>query len=450
MTISDSQLSEREQEILRLLATGVSNKEIATQLFISPNTVKVHLRNIFTKIGVSSRTEAVMYAVNQGLVSGIGKVVSEEKEEDHQAQEAPEEAAQASISLPLPQDGKRKPILSPLWAPLIMAVVIIAVLVGMIVQNLNPFTPAATDLASPTPDSHWKDLAALPVARYSLALVAYENKLFALGGRDSEGVTGRVDIYDPEQDTWQSGASKPTPVQDIAAVVGGGKIFVPGGLTASGELTDTLEIYNPNTDMWSNGQPLPLKLSAYGLAVFEGQIFLFGGWDGATYRTEVYRYDMGLNAWRLTSQMPEARAYFGVVVTGRKMILIGGKNQRGAMAEMDIFLPDLLDDLNGPWKPGAPSPAPVYGMGLASVADVVYCVGGEGKAGVEAPALAYFTQTNEWQTLQFNTAGFGRYLAISGLGPYLYVMGGEVSGQPVGRNMRYQALYTITLPIITK
>ena len=75
MPIIENELSEREQEILRLLATGVSNKEIAQQLYISTNTVKVHLRNIFAKIGASSRTEAVMYAVNQGLVSGVGKVV---------------------------------------------------------------------------------------------------------------------------------------------------------------------------------------------------------------------------------------------------------------------------------------------------------------------------------------------------------------------------------------
>jgi len=63
-----SELSEREIEILKLVATGLSNKEIAYQLKISPNTVKVHLKNIFGKIGVVSRTEAAMFAVRQGWV----------------------------------------------------------------------------------------------------------------------------------------------------------------------------------------------------------------------------------------------------------------------------------------------------------------------------------------------------------------------------------------------
>ena len=64
----ETNLSQREQEILSLLATGASNKDIATRLNISPNTVKVHLRNIYSKIKVSSRTEATLYAVKSGLV----------------------------------------------------------------------------------------------------------------------------------------------------------------------------------------------------------------------------------------------------------------------------------------------------------------------------------------------------------------------------------------------
>src|SRR5262245_40611060 len=65
---SDAQISDREREILRLVATGATNQQIAQQLNISTNTVKVHLRNIFSKIGAASRTEATLYAVRTGLV----------------------------------------------------------------------------------------------------------------------------------------------------------------------------------------------------------------------------------------------------------------------------------------------------------------------------------------------------------------------------------------------
>ena len=62
-------LSERETEVVVLIATGHRNKEIASKLFISEQTVKTHLSNIFQKLGVNDRLELALYAMRNGLVS---------------------------------------------------------------------------------------------------------------------------------------------------------------------------------------------------------------------------------------------------------------------------------------------------------------------------------------------------------------------------------------------
>ena len=61
-------LTERELEVLRLVAKGMNNREIARQLYISGNTVKNHVRNILEKLQLHSRMEAVMYAVREKLL----------------------------------------------------------------------------------------------------------------------------------------------------------------------------------------------------------------------------------------------------------------------------------------------------------------------------------------------------------------------------------------------
>ncbi|MCW2784861.1 MAG: response regulator receiver [Marmoricola sp.] len=61
-------LTDRELEVLRLVATGLNNREVAKRLFISENTVKNHVRNILDKLQLHSRMEAVMYAVREKLL----------------------------------------------------------------------------------------------------------------------------------------------------------------------------------------------------------------------------------------------------------------------------------------------------------------------------------------------------------------------------------------------
>jgi DNA-binding NarL/FixJ family response regulator len=61
-------LSPREVEVLRLVADGLTDAQVADQLYLSPRTVSQHMRNIFNKIGVSSRAAATRFAVEHALV----------------------------------------------------------------------------------------------------------------------------------------------------------------------------------------------------------------------------------------------------------------------------------------------------------------------------------------------------------------------------------------------
>jgi DNA-binding NarL/FixJ family response regulator len=63
-------LSDRESEILALITQGKSNAEVASITFLSPNTIKSYVRTIYRKIGVSSRTQAVLWGVRHGFVPG--------------------------------------------------------------------------------------------------------------------------------------------------------------------------------------------------------------------------------------------------------------------------------------------------------------------------------------------------------------------------------------------
>lgn len=66
---SPEKLTDRETEVLKLIARGLSNKDIATRLVVSEKTVKTHVSNLLTKLNLPSRTQAALYALKEGLAT---------------------------------------------------------------------------------------------------------------------------------------------------------------------------------------------------------------------------------------------------------------------------------------------------------------------------------------------------------------------------------------------
>jgi DNA-binding CsgD family transcriptional regulator/N-acetylneuraminic acid mutarotase len=429
-----NELSEREQEILRLVATGASNKEIAQRLTISTNTVKVHLRNIFAKIGAASRTEAAMYAVKTGLVPGTPP--------DSQAVN-PLDIQKRSGEIPVTAPSRRK----TLTAVVLGLILLGALGLGTLRLYLQGNRPVAS--AQPTGEPVWQVYPQLPAPRSRLGAAVYEGMIYTIGGEDKGGATGIVQRYDPATLTWEDLAGKPTPVSDIQAAVIGGNIYIPGGKEPSGQITDTLEIYDPRQDGWTRGASLPAPVSAYALASYEGKLYLFGGWDGKQSLDSVYQYDPNTNTWQELPAMPTRRAYAGAAVAGGEIYVFGGTDGGQALDVNEVFSPDLSATPSLAWSSKSPLPDARYAMGANSVADTVYVIGGAGEA-IQFPSLAYFPQSGEWQSFEDPPVNVGSHMGMVSLGTTLYVLGGQVGNEPAGTNLAYQAMFTISFPLITK
>ncbi len=442
---NETELSERECDILRLVATGASNKEIAQKLVISPNTVKVHLRNIFAKIGVVSRTEATLYAIREGLVE------SPLTPPENGALDPTDAAVEAPV-VPPSRWSRLGKLRWAVLAALIVALIAGGSALGMALTRSLALTPAAA-VENPTPlptPQRWQVRASLPEARSGLAAAAYENAIYAIAGETAQGVTGQVTRYQPDTNTWQTLAAKPLPVTDVGAVLIGEKIYVPGGRQADGQPTTRLEIYDPRHDTWESKAPLPAPRSAYALAALDGKMYLFGGWDGAQIVNTVFAYDPETDSWSEGTPMPTAREYAGAAEAGGKIYVIGGYDGKKALAANEAYYPQRDGDGEQPWEEKAPLPEARYRMGVTGLADIVYVIGG--KSSSDLPPIELVADTESWTIFDTSQEQAGWNMALVGTGNFIYIMGGTNENPPVfqAKTQAYRALYTIAIPGVTR
>jgi DNA-binding CsgD family transcriptional regulator/N-acetylneuraminic acid mutarotase len=448
-------LSEREQEILILLATGASNKEIGQRLFISPNTVKVHLRNIFTKIGVSTRTEAALYAIRSGLVQAPGSVEALSAEAETEDEQAPGEPAEAAAS-PGAEKSRRR------VAPgLAAAVVVVLLFLGLgaveavsrlvdtvMPASLTPSAPLAEASLDPTP---WQAQAALPLPLSGAAACVKGSMIYLFSGEEPGGeLSGAAWGFDPSANAWRALTGKPTPVRDAQAALLGGKCYLPGGLSADKKPSAVLEIFDPESNTWGTGPSLPEPRSAYALLAFEGRLYLFGGWDGQGVTDSVLIYDPDEARWVAGPPMPTGRAFLSAAIMAGNLVTIGGLDDaQNALDTVEIFEPAFP---GGEWRAGPGLPFGRAAAAAVSLADNIYLVGGmpDSQNSSSGQPVMLLTSEMDWGLLEARYDQRRSHLAVVALGPALYALGGEQRNQPSDQVERLQVLYTTSVPFIIR
>jgi DNA-binding CsgD family transcriptional regulator len=423
-------------EILRLVATGATNQQIAHDLFISVNTVKVHLRNIFSKLGVESRTEATTFAIRAGWVVMSG----------------PQPPARGSDDLTM-----AKPRIATWQRVLLLAsAVMIAALVlspptrriagngGQLTDQSAGGTTGSLGAAS----SRWLNKAQMPTARSRLAVAAVDGLVYAVGGDTADGVTGIVEVYDPAADTWARKASKPRAVRNISAAVLEGKVYVPGGYDATDQAISVVEVYDPSSDTWSEASPLPEALCAYGLTVWRGKLYLFGGSDGIRYLDHVWIYDPDADTWNPGTALSQPRGFSAAAAVGESIFLVGGYDGQVELALCEEYRPTTEGSGESPWTARKSMTFPRGGLVAVPAEGYVYAMGG-GWTTYLTGNERYDIANDTWTTFDSPLLGqwrtFGAAAVGSKEGTVVHTIGGW-SDRHLSANLVYQVFYRIYLP----
>lgn len=431
-------LTDREKEVLELVATGITNREVAQKLFISVNTVKVHLRNVYTKLGADSRTEATMIAVREGWVGIGGEGATSEgpsaKEEAHVEPPAP----------PLPWP-KRAALLASL------ALAVLSLIVTWPQAQQEPRNgrdlpldrpQSALTVSGHEAESSWQERAQMPTRRAHLALASAQGRLLAIGGQTPEGVTGAVEAYDPQADLWTPLEEKPTPVAYVGAGTIGTRVYVPGGCDAGSQANRVVEVYDAETGVWEEVSSLPEPRCAYALTTDENTLYLFGGWDGAQYVSTSYAYDVEADAWRELPAAGVARGFAGAAALNGHLYVVGGYDGERELATCSFY-----DPPSQAWGTCASLTVGRGGLGLTAVGGKLYAVGGGGWTSYLGFSERYDPQADEWSAIETPLVAEWRNPGVAAFEGTVYAVGGW-SNDYLSLNQTYLALpFRIFIPV---
>lgn len=417
-------LTDRELEVTELVAEGLTNREVAERLYLSHNTVKVHLRNIFTKTGVASRTELSMLAVQEGWIT---IEIEGEEETPSTTQEGKADSQTIAVDAATPDRRLHWP-----WQQwlLLTAGVVLALVVFLLPQRRTTSGAvtgpgevfgagnSAPSLAAAVSEDGWEELTPLPVRRAGMGATAQGGKAYVIGGMTANGPTGRMDIYDVAEGAWTEGTARPVAVVNAGAAILDGAIWSPGGCNATWEPRPDVHRYLPSEDTWSEVSPLPEALCAYAMTSYDDQLYLFGGWNGESYRALTLVYTPADDSWAYRMPPQQARGYGAAAVIADRIFYVGGYDGDREWATCEVYFP-----ASDTWESCQSMLQPRGGMSLVATGGRLYAIGG----GWETPLgfnERYTPATDQWLVMETPLVGEWRNLGAVPWDTSIYAIGG--------------------------
>lgn len=434
----DEPLTDRELEITELVADGLTNREVAEELYISPNTVKVHLRNIFTKAGVSSRTELSMLAIQRGWIAVPVQENADAEEAVEEETEQPEpesDAIESEISFwPWTR-----------WTALALGIIVLLGVVLLPEQTAVQSSPrgpgevfeqanTTANVLVSDEEASWRELPPLPVRRAGAAAALWNERIVIMGGITDQGPTGQVDAYHVPDEVWAEWTPRPVALANVGAVALPQGILVPGG--CDGELTPqrTVHLFDPEMDAWTEVAPLPVPLCAYGIAAHNGMAYLFGGWNGNAYQARTYAYDPQTDAWSQHAPARKARGFGSAATLENRLLYVGGFDGDQELSTCEVYIPQ--DDR---WEACASMLQPRGGLSLTSLGGQLYAIGG-GWQTVLGFNERYNPRTDEWTVLETPIVGEWRNMSVVSIETEIYAIGGWSGQNFLNRTYALEAL----------
>ena len=180
----------------------------------------------------------------------------------------------------------------------------------------------------------WSDKAPMNESRAWFASAILKHKIYACGGYNYQnGNLRSVEIYDPVLDVWGLLPSMTEVRMNAACVAFNNKIYVIGGY-AGGQIHASVEIFNPATNEWSFGPPLQVPRYGAKAIVYTDKIFVIGGYEMLSLSpmkiVEVYDPLVSANWIVQQQQLTVGRSFFAVTLLDNKILISGGATGRFA------------------------------------------------------------------------------------------------------------------------